>query len=244
MAVGVGVLVLLLLGGGAATAAKWIDGKRIKPGSVTAKQLRNKSVKTAKLAPGAVGSKQLKDGSVTAAKLASSVGITGPAGPTGSTGAIGATGPTGPSGSSTVFGLRDEPNFLIPSSSATMVSDEAYPLGPAAYLLSGYLGVRRADPGEVSISCDLFQVFVDSAGFQVGALSVVGTPAATVPGGGTVSVPVGSATIPVDAVVDLSSPPPGAAEVEVRIACQAVADDAVVAERQLMAVPFDQANLG
>ncbi len=245
VAVGIGALVLLLLGGGAATAAKWIDGKRIKPGSVATKQLRNKSVKTAKLAPGAVGPKQLKNGSVTAAKLAPSVGSKGPTGPTGATGSTGSTGargPAGPSGSSTAFGLRDQPNFLISSSSASIISDEAYPLGPAAYLLSGYLEVRRADPGEVSVSCEISRVFVDSGGLQTGASKVIGTPAATVSGGGTASVPAGSAMIPLDAVADLSSPPPGAVAVEARVVCQTVADDVVVAERQLIAAPFDQLN--
>lgn len=238
VAVGVGVLVLTLLGGGAATAAKWIDGKRIKPGSVTTKQLRNKSVKTAKLAPGAVGSNQLKNGSVTASKLAPSVSVKGPTGPAGPKGPTGAT---GPSGSSEVFRLRDQPNFLV-STSQTMIVDQEYPLGAAAYLVNGYLVFHRSEADAVSVSCEMYRVFVDSGGIQTGASELIGTPSTTVPAGGTMDIPTGSATVPLNAVASLASPPPAAAGVEIRILCDTVADDVVVAERQLIAVPFDQLN--
>lgn len=234
--------VVLVTGGGVATAAKWIDGKQIKPGTVGTKQLRNKSVKSTKLAKAAVGTAQLKDGSVTAAKLAPSARSTGPTGPSGPPGATGPTGPAGAPGTSSVYGQMDQPNFLVSWSSPTVISDETYPLGPAGYLIGGHLELQRSDPGAINVSCQLFRVFNDAGGLQVGASSLLGTPATTVPGGGTSGVPAGVGTVPLTALVDLTSAPGDAVEVEVRVVCQTTELDAVVTDRVLTATPADRVN--
>lgn len=226
------VAVVLLLGGGAATAAKWIDGKRIKPGSVATKQLKNKAVKTAKLGNAAVGTPQLKNGSVTAAKLAGSAQTAGPTGPTGPAGVAGSTGATGPAGPSEVTWMRDTPNFLF-STSGSLIVDESYPLGPAGYLVDGYLVIERDDAGDVIASCEIFRVFVNASNTQTGTAETVGLPRATVPGNGFT-------TLPISGVLDLSNPPGDAAGVEMRVVCETDANNAIAAERQMNAVPTDQ----
>ncbi|HMW45765.1 MAG TPA: hypothetical protein PLB47_11815 [Solirubrobacterales bacterium] len=223
------VVVLVLLGGGAATAAKWIDGKRIKPGSVATKQLKNKAVNTAKLRNAAVGTPQLKNGSVTAAKLAPSALTSGPTGPTGIAGSTGATGPAGPS---EVTWKRDTPNFLF-STGGSLVFSEGYPLGPAGYLIDGYLVIERDDVGDVNASCEIFRVFVNSSDIQTGTAETVGLPRTTVAGNGF-------ATLPISGVLDLSSPPGDADGVEMRVVCETNTDNAIAAERQVNAVPTDQ----
>lgn len=79
----IALLALFVALGGPAEARKLIDGKTIKPGTVTSKQIRNRSLTTSDLSSGAiralrakptgsVGTAQLVDGSVTLSKLAPS----------------------------------------------------------------------------------------------------------------------------------------------------------------------------
>jgi len=80
----IAALALFIVIGGTATAASGlINGKKIKPGTVTAKQIKNKTITTGKLAPAAVRSLR---------------GETGPAGVPGAPGTPGSTGATGPAG--------------------------------------------------------------------------------------------------------------------------------------------------
>lgn len=225
-------VVVVLLGGGAATAAKWIDGKRIKPGSVATKQLKNKAVKTAKVANGAIGSRQLKNGSVTSAKLASSAKLAGPTGPTGSAGPTGSTGPAGPAGLVSVQTRNDNPNFLF-STGGSIIASETYPLGPAGYLIGGYLVINRDTAGDVVATCEIFRVFVNASDVQTGSTELAGTPIVSVPGNGF-------ATLPLGGVLDLSNPPGDAAAVEMRIVCETDTANAIATERNVTAVPTDQ----
>ncbi len=115
--VALSVLGLLILAGSATAASKMINGKNIKKGTVTTKQIRNgtiaerdlakslvNSLKGATGAEGAVGpagpvgadGKTGPAGAVGPAGPAGQTGATGPAGPAGADGQTGATGPTGP----------------------------------------------------------------------------------------------------------------------------------------------------
>lgn len=90
LAVLVAALALIISAGAGATAALMITGKQIKDGTVSTKDVKNRSLK-------------VKDLSTKArAKLR---GATGPAGPRGATGATGATGPAGPAGPTGLQGL-------------------------------------------------------------------------------------------------------------------------------------------
>ena len=74
------VALFIVIGGTATAASGLINGKKIKPGTITAKQIKNKTITKSKLAPTTV--KSLK-------------GAKGPQGPAGGKGATGSTGPVG-----------------------------------------------------------------------------------------------------------------------------------------------------
>lgn len=81
----IAVLALFIAIGGTATAASGlINGKKIKPGTVTSKQIKNKTITASKLNPSAVSA------------------IRGPSGATGATGPAGSPGVTGMSGANGV----------------------------------------------------------------------------------------------------------------------------------------------
>ena len=69
--------------GGTSYAAIKIDGGDIKKGTVTTKQIKNKTVKGADLKPGTVGSKQVKDGSLQSKDFRAGQVPKGPQGPAG-----------------------------------------------------------------------------------------------------------------------------------------------------------------
>jgi Collagen triple helix repeat (20 copies) len=79
----VAYLALFAALGGSAYAAVTVTGSNIKDGTVTGKDVKNRSLGTNKLSPTAVSSLS---------------GKPGPAGPQGERGAVGPTGPTGPAG--------------------------------------------------------------------------------------------------------------------------------------------------
>jgi hypothetical protein len=99
--VALSVLGLLVLAGSATAASKMINGKNIKKGTVTTKQIRNGTIAERDLAKSLVNS--LKgatgaEGAVGPAGPAGADGKTGPAGADGKTGPAGAVGPAGPAG--------------------------------------------------------------------------------------------------------------------------------------------------
>lgn len=77
------IALFIVIGGSATAASGLINGKKIKPGTITAKQIKNKSITSAKLAPATVKSLRGKPGAA------------GPAGPKGATGAAGLAGADG-----------------------------------------------------------------------------------------------------------------------------------------------------
>lgn len=87
------IAVFAALAGTATAAGSLIDGKEIKRGTITGKQIKNKSLALNKLAPAAV------------TKLQGATGQRGPEGPRGETGATGATGPKGDTGAQGPAGI-------------------------------------------------------------------------------------------------------------------------------------------
>ncbi|WP_155992851.1 hypothetical protein [Nocardioides sp. URHA0020] len=83
LGLGVIVVLLVLASTGGAVAGALITGKQIKDGTITAADIRNRSVATTDLAP---------------ATLRALSGRTGRAGPAGQRGPVGATGPAGAAG--------------------------------------------------------------------------------------------------------------------------------------------------
>lgn len=90
-----GLALFIVLGGTATAASKLINGKSIKPGTITAKQIKNKSITAGKLKPSAIESLRGQKGDPGAK---GATGATGIAGPAGIAGATGLTGPAGENG--------------------------------------------------------------------------------------------------------------------------------------------------
>lgn len=111
LAVVVAALALIVSAGAGATASLLVTGKQIKDGTVTTKDVKNRSLKVKDLSPKAK------------AKLR---GATGPAGPRGATGATGATGPAGPAGPTGLQGLPGLPG--LPGVSGFEVITETVPV--------------------------------------------------------------------------------------------------------------------
>lgn len=133
----ISVIALFVAIGGTATAASGlINGKKIKPGTVTAKQIKNKTITTRKISPGTVKS------------LRGAKGPTGPAGPPG------AAGPTGPDGvvdpisaEATEFNLPYD-EFMVPLS---------FELPAGRYLLSAKTNVvNQYAPDPNMIECTIW----------------------------------------------------------------------------------------
>jgi Collagen triple helix repeat (20 copies) len=97
----VAYLALFAALGGSAYAAVTVTGKNIKDGTVTGRDVKNRSLGTSKLSPSAVSSLTGQPGPAGPQGekgAAGPAGATGPAGPTGPKGETGATGPEGPVG--------------------------------------------------------------------------------------------------------------------------------------------------
>ena len=174
----IAALALFIVIGGTATAASGlINGKKIKPGTVSAKQIKNKTITTAKLAPSTV--KSLK-------------GKAGPQGATGSAGTMGPTGATGPAGEPGSDGVITPlvsavQEFNLPADTQTEVA--AIDVAAGTYLLQAKARIISQGPTSTNyIDCGIWtddQSAVDNAGEspleqnQLISLSMMAVAAAT-----------------------------------------------------------------
>jgi hypothetical protein len=147
----IAVVALFIAIGGTATAASGlINGNKIKPGTISARQIKNKAITKAKLAPATVKSLRGARGP------AGPAGATGPAGAPGATGATGATGPAAMvdpiSADVTVFNLPFD-EFVVPLS---------LELPSGRYLLSAKTNVvNHESSGDNMIDCTIWTDEVD-----------------------------------------------------------------------------------
>jgi hypothetical protein len=119
----VAYLALFAALGGSAYAAVTVTGKNIKDGTITGKDVKNRSLGRSKLSATAVSSLTGQrgpagpQGEKGEQGPVGPKGAAGPAGPTGATGAKGETGPAGPQGPSGVSGweYRVSPGTYLPS---------------------------------------------------------------------------------------------------------------------------------
>ena len=231
-AVGVWTVAVILVAGGAATAANLINGKRIKPGTVSSKQIKDRGVARKDLARNAVGTGQLAGASVTAAKLAPGV-VT--AGPQGATGPTGAAGPAGADGLSKADAFGSEPNFLVGTGGGSViVSDLFVDLAPGGLAIDGLLELYAESGAPNTVTCTLSATFVDASDAQVGSQVNLASPATTLAADGQ------RATIPLTGALDASSPPAGAVRVELRVICAATSTGTSVSEVRLNAIALDE----
>lgn len=99
-------LALFLALGGSAYAAVTVTGKNIKDGTVTGRDVKNRSLSTSELTPTALGSLKGQPGPAGPQGSKGDRGEQGPAGPTGPGGQKGDTGPEGPQGAPGPAGPR------------------------------------------------------------------------------------------------------------------------------------------
>ncbi|WP_210651056.1 hypothetical protein [Nocardioides sp. SYSU D00065] len=99
LAIAVAVIALVLSAGAGATASMLITGKQIKDGTITSRDVKNRSLKVKDLSTAA------------AAKLKGSTGPAGPAGPRGATGPAGPAGAAGAQGLPGIQGLAGLPGL-------------------------------------------------------------------------------------------------------------------------------------
>jgi hypothetical protein len=217
------LVALLVAGGGAATAAQLIDGKRIKRESITGTQVKN----------GSLTGRDLRNGSISAAKLAPGVGT---AGATGAQGPAGATGAQGPAGPAVARDAGNEPNFAIATGGGTNVFTEVVPLGPAGYVLGGFIEVDAQSGAPNTVTCTISRQFVDAGSIQTGSSATIASPAATLSTNGD------RATLPLAGIAPLTGAPGDAANARVSVNCVGTSSGSVAAERRLTLLAATQVN--
>ena len=122
------IALFIVIGGTATAASGLINGNKIKPGTVTAKQIKNKTITTTKLSPATVKSLKGQQGPAGAAGsdgAPGATGATGPAGPVGATGPEGSTGTTGATGPAGLNGVVEPEstevlNYTLPTDEFTI----------------------------------------------------------------------------------------------------------------------------
>jgi len=138
-----GMTLFIVLGGSAVAASGLINGKKIKPGTISAKQIRNKTITQGKLAPSTVSSLR---------------GQTGAPGPTGKTGATGATGAAGDDG--IVAPLTGDGATVNLNSPDTMFEATHVALEPGTYMVTARASVNSQATNN-TIGCALVVDNVD-----------------------------------------------------------------------------------
>jgi len=143
----IAVVALFIAIGGTATAASGlINGKKIKPGTITAKQIKNKSITKNKLAPAAI--KSLEEAQ-------------GPAGPAGQKGATGATGPAGAPGANGIVSpyYAEVNDFFLPRDQPTIPL--TLEVEPGTYMLQAKLNVWSQTTNWNYLNCTIWTDEVD-----------------------------------------------------------------------------------
>jgi hypothetical protein len=104
--------------GGSAYAAVTVTGKNIKDGTITGRDVKNRSLDTNKLSAKALGSLAARPG---APGVPGPKGERGPAGPIGPKGATGLTGPQGPEGPRGIAGTSGISDYKVVTTPGTTV---------------------------------------------------------------------------------------------------------------------------
>ncbi|HMU25832.1 MAG TPA: collagen-like protein [Solirubrobacterales bacterium] len=159
----IAVIALFIAIGGTATAASGlINGSKIKPGTVTARQIKNQTITTSKLAPATVASLRGARGPVGATGPAGENGQPGTPGQPGQPGAVGATGATGATGADGVVEpyMDQVLNFNLPTEDFTIPLSIDLP--PGQYLLTAKTNVvNQYASGDNMIECTIWTDEVD-----------------------------------------------------------------------------------
>jgi Collagen triple helix repeat (20 copies) len=146
----VAYLALFAALGGSAYAAVTVTGKQIKDGTITGKDVKNRSLGAGKLSPTAVSSL---------------VGEAGPAGPQGEKGAPGPTGPQGPAGPQGEPGPEGPQGYQGPQGSSGLREWEK--------VVSPGWGVDPGQVGTVAVPCPFGKVALGGGASTSNALTYI-----------------------------------------------------------------------
>ena len=153
----IAAIALFIVVGGTATAASGlINGKKIKPGTITAKQIRNKTITPGKLAPATVKALKGSRGPAGPQGLPGAPGLDGAAGPAGPAGSQGATGPTGATGADGVVApySTELVNLTLPSGEYTVPL--TLNVEPGTYMLSAKANVWSNSASYNYLECTIW----------------------------------------------------------------------------------------
>jgi len=168
-----GLALFVALGGTSIAASGLINGKQIKPGTITAKQIKNKAITKAKLAPSTVSG------------LRGAAGPKGDAGPKGERGPAGATGPAGPAALPAAHEDESEGVAIPQYAGVVDLAELELPAGRYMVTAKAVLVPNAATEASCWVTAD-YGDYVDSSNWsstgpaQAGTLSLAGlSPAGT-----------------------------------------------------------------
>lgn len=164
-----GAALFVALGGTATAASALIDGSKIRPGTITGKQVKDRSLSTRDLSRRALAALRGATGARGAAGAQGQAGPQGATGPAGPAGPTGVPGPQGPNGviapqSSTLGGIN------LPLNDTTTVLTKAVPSG--RYVVFAKLNLFSL--GAESFGCTLHSgaVEIDEARWRPAAANL------------------------------------------------------------------------
>jgi hypothetical protein len=192
-------LVFSLVGTATAASELLITGKQVKDGSLTGRDLANRTIGAAKIRTGSLGIAEMSVAAVAALRGATGaagsqgpVGATGPQGPPGAVGSQGAQGPQGPQGPA---GTGIKLTAYVKTAAQTLLGDSSF---HAAWSLTftataDQLYILTGSIGNATAACSIDQ-----------RVTIDGTPAPSVFNGGLLTFTPGAHTV----TYELSAPCP------------------------------------
>lgn len=209
-----GIALFAATTGTATAASQLITGKQIKDGSITARDIKKRSLGTAQLSPKAITALRGAGGAQGPAGATGAAGAVGPAGPAGAQGVPGPQGPQGPASFAKVYSAeRAQTN--LPANAVTTVLTKAT---PATTYVVNAKAVFFYD-GTDSVSCQLFAgaTEIDEARWEP---TVAGT----------------TATLALQAVSTASLAQP------LRLVCSTAGDLGAITDAKLTAIPVSEVS--
>ncbi len=207
-----GIALFAATTGTATAASQLITGKQIKDGSITAKDIKRRSLGTAQLSPAAIRSLSGARGATGAQGPAGAAGAAGATGPAGPQGVPGPQGPQGPTGIVKAYtGARAQLN--LPANASTTVVTTAVPA--SAYVVNAKTSFFST--GTDSVSCQLYAgaTELDESRWEPTAANT-------------------TATLALQAVADASLAQP------LRLVCSTAGDTGAVTDAKLTAIPVSE----
>lgn len=210
-----GIALFAATTGTATAASQLITGKQIKDGSITAKDIKRRSLGTAQLSPKAIKALRGAKGATGAQGPAGAAGAVGAVGPAGAAGPQGIAGPQGPQG---VPGIGkayagESDGFNIAANTTRTVISKTVPAG--TYVVNAKVAFFTT--GTESVSCQIYAgaTELDNSRWEPSAAGL-------------------TTTLPLQAVGTASPAQP------LRLVCSTAADNGALDDAKLTAIPVSE----